>query len=156
MRKRRKNLIKKAQELSILCGVQVLCIVYSLEEPGVKVWPSDGPEAQEVLARYMTMPETEQSKHMIEQENFIKKMIKKPRTRIEDKWCPKEKSERARVGLAYGHGSKWKRISWNGHVRSIYLSLLLKERRGELRKKAKSFEINTCNASAINVVIGEE
>ncbi|CAN1171326.1 hypothetical protein LINPERPRIM_LOCUS7903 [Linum perenne] len=60
MRKRHKNLIKKAQELSILCGVQVLCIVYNLEEPGVKVWPSDGPEAQEVLARYMTRPEIEQ------------------------------------------------------------------------------------------------
>ncbi|CAN1171328.1 hypothetical protein LINPERPRIM_LOCUS7904 [Linum perenne] len=34
MRKRRRNLIKKAQELSILYGVQVLCIVYSLDEPG--------------------------------------------------------------------------------------------------------------------------
>ncbi|CAN1160337.1 Agamous-like MADS-box protein AGL36 [Linum perenne] len=79
MRKRRKNLIKKAQKLSILYGVQVLCIVYSLDEPGVKVWPSDGPEAQQVLARYMTMPEIEQSKHMIVQERFIKKMIKKSR-----------------------------------------------------------------------------
>ncbi|CAN1252061.1 hypothetical protein LINPERPRIM_LOCUS7899 [Linum perenne] len=50
MRKRRKNLIKKAQY-----RVQVLCIVYSLDEPGVKVWPSDGPEAQQVLARWQPM-----------------------------------------------------------------------------------------------------
>ncbi|CAN1146198.1 Agamous-like MADS-box protein AGL18 [Linum perenne] len=57
IRKRRGNLNKKAQELSILCGVQVLCIVYSLDEPGVKVLSSVGLEAQQVLARYMTMPE---------------------------------------------------------------------------------------------------
>ncbi|CAN0861532.1 MADS-box transcription factor PHERES 1 [Linum grandiflorum] len=75
--KRRVRLIKKMKELSILCGVQGICVIYNpYEEPSPfqpwpppeppTVWPSYESVVQ-LMQRFMVLPGVERSKKMFNQ-----------------------------------------------------------------------------------------
>lgn len=70
LKKRRKGLLKKVRELSILCDVRACAIIYSPNEPQPEVWPSAA-EAARLLSRFRALPEMEQSKKMMNQETFL-------------------------------------------------------------------------------------
>nr|AIZ95421.1 MADS25 [Apostasia odorata] len=74
LKKRRRGLMKKVKELSILCDVRACAIVYSPHEPQPEVWPSVA-EAARILARFRSMPEIEQSKKMLDQESFLRQRV---------------------------------------------------------------------------------
>ncbi|KAL0919058.1 hypothetical protein M5K25_011126 [Dendrobium thyrsiflorum] len=76
LKKRRKGLLKKLKELSILCDVSACAILYSPNEPQPEVWPS-APEATGILSRFRAMPEMEQSKKMMNQESFLSQRVTK-------------------------------------------------------------------------------
>ncbi|KAG6533933.1 agamous-like MADS-box protein AGL80 [Zingiber officinale] len=80
-KKRRKGLMKKASELGTLCDVKVCVIVYAPQEPPPEVWPSVT-DATCVLARFKRMPETEQSKKMVNQEAFLLQRVAKLREQL--------------------------------------------------------------------------
>lgn len=63
-RKRKAGIMKKANELSTLCGVDGCAIVFSPYNPQPNVWPSES-GAQRVLARFMDIPELEQTRRMM-------------------------------------------------------------------------------------------
>ncbi|KAK4803111.1 hypothetical protein SAY86_001314 [Trapa natans] len=54
--KRKKGLMKKAEEFSILCGVDTCMIIYNDDEPltwSPTVWPQDPEKAKKVIDRYL-------------------------------------------------------------------------------------------------------
>ncbi|KAE9594540.1 hypothetical protein Lal_00037425 [Lupinus albus] len=80
-KKRKSCLLKKANEISTLCGIQACAIVYSHDEPNPEVWPSHF-EVQRVLHKFETLPKLEKDKKMLDQETFLKKRINKAREQL--------------------------------------------------------------------------
>ncbi|XP_021295736.1 agamous-like MADS-box protein AGL80 [Herrania umbratica] len=71
---RKKGLLKKASELSTLCGIEACVIIYSPYDTQPVVWPS--PEgAQSVLSDFKKVPTMDQSKKMMNQESFLRQRI---------------------------------------------------------------------------------
>ncbi|EOY11775.1 Agamous-like MADS-box protein A [Theobroma cacao] len=75
-RKRTKGLLKKASELSTLCGIEACVIIYSPYNAQPEVWPSSA-GAQRVLSEFKKMPKMDQSQKMMSQENFLRQRIAK-------------------------------------------------------------------------------
>ncbi|XP_017976532.1 PREDICTED: agamous-like MADS-box protein AGL80 [Theobroma cacao] len=73
-RKRKKGLLKKASELSTLCGIDASVIIYSPYNTQPEVWPSPT-EAERVLSKFKKMPKMDQSMEMMSQESFLKRRI---------------------------------------------------------------------------------
>ncbi|XP_039049212.1 truncated transcription factor CAULIFLOWER D-like [Hibiscus syriacus] len=49
---RRKNLLKKANELSILCDIKVLLIIHEQDKLKSEIWPNDYEEAKQIIQRF--------------------------------------------------------------------------------------------------------
>ncbi|XP_042476971.1 agamous-like MADS-box protein AGL80 [Macadamia integrifolia] len=80
-KKRKRGIMKKVSELSTLCGVSACAIIYGPYEPEPDVWPSP-PEAKRVLARFRNMPDMEQCKKMLNQEEFLRQRIAKTKEQV--------------------------------------------------------------------------
>ena len=80
-KKRVKGLMKKVKELSILCGVDACAITYSPYHQQPEVWPSPG-EVERVLAEFKSRPENDQTKKVLNQENFTWQRITKARDEL--------------------------------------------------------------------------
>ncbi|XP_007029798.2 PREDICTED: agamous-like MADS-box protein AGL80 [Theobroma cacao] len=73
-RKRKKGLLKKASELSTLCGIEASVIIYSPYDAQPEVWPSPA-GAQRVLSEFKNMPKMDQSMGMMSQKSFLQQRI---------------------------------------------------------------------------------
>ncbi|XP_074576285.1 agamous-like MADS-box protein AGL80 [Curcuma longa] len=77
LKKRRKGLMKKVRELSILCGVEACMVVYDPQEPHhPAAWPSNG-EATRMLTRFKALSDIERSRKMTNQETYLKSRVNK-------------------------------------------------------------------------------
>ncbi|KAK6911714.1 Transcription factor, MADS-box [Dillenia turbinata] len=81
-KKRKKGLMKKVSELSILCGIEACAVIYGPYEQQPDVWPSPL-VAQRILANFKGLPEMDKSKKMMTQEGFIRQQILKARDHLE-------------------------------------------------------------------------
>ncbi|XP_021296641.1 agamous-like MADS-box protein AGL16 [Herrania umbratica] len=54
--KRRNNLLKKAKELSILCDIKILVIIFELGQPKAQIWPGNDEEATQIINRFKQQP----------------------------------------------------------------------------------------------------
>ncbi|XP_028800541.1 agamous-like MADS-box protein AGL80 [Neltuma alba] len=75
-RKRKNGMVKKANELATLCGVEACMIIYSPYDTEPEVWPSSM-GVQSTLVRFRQMPEMEQCKKMMNQMSFTRERIQK-------------------------------------------------------------------------------
>ncbi|CAI9103670.1 OLC1v1002196C1 [Oldenlandia corymbosa var. corymbosa] len=80
--KKKKSIIKKLQELSILCGVDTCAIFYynQNDEDGdrsVETWPSSRSDAISIINKYRNMSEMEQGRNMLNPELYAQQKIKK-------------------------------------------------------------------------------
>ncbi|XP_004500457.1 agamous-like MADS-box protein AGL80 [Cicer arietinum] len=75
-KKRKNGLLKKIGELCVLCGIEACTIIYGENEQEAEVWPST-PGTRRVLARFMSLPELERRKNMLDLEGFLTKSIAK-------------------------------------------------------------------------------
>ncbi|KAF9618464.1 hypothetical protein IFM89_001187 [Coptis chinensis] len=80
-RKRKNGLMKKVSELSTLCGVDACAIVYKRNDPVPDIWHSPS-EAYRVLMRFKSLPRYEQTKHMFDQEVYLKRRLAKQKEKL--------------------------------------------------------------------------
>ncbi|XP_059669581.1 MADS-box transcription factor PHERES 2-like [Cornus florida] len=83
LRKRRAGLFKKAEELCVLCDVQIGIVVYSPDEAaaGPAVWPSQQ-EMEGVMARFFAMPETERARKGSTLVSYLMERLEKEEEKI--------------------------------------------------------------------------
>ncbi|XP_021283353.1 agamous-like MADS-box protein AGL80 [Herrania umbratica] len=79
--KRKKGLLKKASELSTLCGIEASVIIYSPYDAQPEVWPSPA-RAQQVLSDFKKMPKKDQSMGMMSQKSFLRQRIELANKRL--------------------------------------------------------------------------
>ncbi|KAM0842990.1 hypothetical protein ACQ4PT_058002 [Festuca glaucescens] len=75
-KKRATGAIKKAGELSVLCGVEA-CLIIVLEDGSLQVWPSSLPEAMGVVDRYRALPEVDQCRKKMDGEDYVRDRVGK-------------------------------------------------------------------------------
>ncbi|KAK9086185.1 hypothetical protein Syun_028579 [Stephania yunnanensis] len=72
LKKRKMGLMKKVSELSTLCDVPACAIVFGPNEEHPEVWPRSQSEVDRVVMKFRSLPGSEQSKKMVNQEAFLK------------------------------------------------------------------------------------
>ncbi|CAH9092092.1 unnamed protein product [Cuscuta europaea] len=97
-KKRKKGLLKKLEELTILCSVEACTIMYSSLEQEPMVWPS-AEGVQHTVARFRSLPDVEQTRRSSSQESFIHERIQKLNTTILK--LKKENREKEMTTLMY-------------------------------------------------------
>ncbi|KAH0470092.1 hypothetical protein IEQ34_001650 [Dendrobium chrysotoxum] len=76
LKKRRRGLLKKVNELSILCGISACAVVYSPQTEQPEVFPSVE-EAKKILTDLANMPEIDKNKKMVNQRSFLEQRLMK-------------------------------------------------------------------------------
>ncbi|KAK1262451.1 MADS-box transcription factor 15 [Acorus gramineus] len=80
-RKRKNGLLKKSNDLSVLCDVQVCTIVHSVDHPNDPIiWPSPA-EAQALVEKFEALPP--HKKHVLEHQEFLSGDNKKLKRKLE-------------------------------------------------------------------------
>ncbi|XP_020202584.1 agamous-like MADS-box protein AGL80 [Cajanus cajan] len=79
-KKRKKGIIKKVSELTILCGIPACAIISSSFESKPEIWP-DPERAKQMIEKYLNEAVLDQNKN-INQESFIMQRIDKARDRL--------------------------------------------------------------------------
>ncbi|KAL5545690.1 hypothetical protein UlMin_005377 [Ulmus minor] len=76
--KRLRNLIRKMEELCILCGVEAFVIIYPHQsvDKNLYVWPNP-PYARELLLKFVKMPEHDRNRKMMNQDTYLFEKIGK-------------------------------------------------------------------------------
>ncbi|GAA0171767.1 hypothetical protein LIER_25727 [Lithospermum erythrorhizon] len=76
-KKRSQGLLKKIEELSILCNVDVCAIMISPFDDDQTFWPSSHLGIQKVMERFRDLPESEQEKNMFDTIKYNREILHK-------------------------------------------------------------------------------
>ena len=86
------GIIKKINEITALCGIGVCGIIYEENNTQAVVCPSEE-EVQMVLDKFMSFPEFEQRKLMVDHEGFLRKSIAKALEKLKKQKDNSKKNE---------------------------------------------------------------
>ncbi|CAN1162447.1 Agamous-like MADS-box protein AGL80 [Linum perenne] len=137
--RRQQGLKKKIDELTTLCGVLALCIIYpTVGKPTEPlIWPTDGKEAEELLKQFYSIPDMERYMKMTDHEQYLKEIIAKTNEK-HMKLMKKNKNMETAFLMHEFHFGKGIQMM---DMQEIYnLEWLLKEKINELRKKREDVE----------------
>ncbi|CAH8383024.1 unnamed protein product [Eruca vesicaria subsp. sativa] len=81
-RKRKDGLLKKLNELTILCDLQACAIIYSDYKEGPEVWPNRT-EVRVLLDQLSALPLEKQTKYMMDQKDLMNRMIQDAKKKLE-------------------------------------------------------------------------
>jgi hypothetical protein len=90
--KRSKNILKKANELCTLCGIEACVILYGPYQPEPEIWPSAG-EVQNVVSKFRAKPEFEQTMKKLSLEDYLKERIVKAEDQLKKMRIENRKNE---------------------------------------------------------------
>ncbi|XP_023637685.1 agamous-like MADS-box protein AGL86 [Capsella rubella] len=99
------GLIKKTNELTILCDVKACLVVFDREEDQVVVWPST-PEAKSLINNYYSLAKHERNKKAADPESFIQANIQKLEKKMADTRDAIEEFEMDNLMSELNHGRK--------------------------------------------------
>ncbi|KAE9619479.1 hypothetical protein Lal_00012897 [Lupinus albus] len=74
-RKRKKGIMKKVNELTILCGIQGCAIIHNPFDSQTEVWPNPK-GAKKVVERYLNTSKVDETKNMNQKSFFIQRISK--------------------------------------------------------------------------------
>ncbi|CAN1784922.1 Agamous-like MADS-box protein AGL80 [Linum perenne] len=135
--RRIQGLKKKVDELTTLCGVSALCIIYPTvgDHAEPLIWPSNGRQALELLVQFYSIPEMNRHTKMTDHEQYLKEMI----TKIDEKHMKLIKKNKNMETAFLMHEFHFGNQMMD--LQDIYdLEWLLKEKINELRKKRETVE----------------
>ncbi|KAK7344309.1 hypothetical protein VNO77_13761 [Canavalia gladiata] len=101
-KKRKKGIIKKVSELTILCGIQACAIISNPFDSKTEVWP-DPDGAKQVIERYQNASVIDESKN-VNQESFIMQRIAKAQDQLKKQRQENREKEMTLSMLQYIHG----------------------------------------------------
>lgn len=81
LRKRRRGLLKKVHEISVLCGVDACGIIYSPEEAAPQVWPQPQ-DARRMIRTFNNLPEVERTRKMTNHLAFMQDRVATSRDKV--------------------------------------------------------------------------
>ncbi|KAL8062483.1 hypothetical protein ABFS82_02G149400 [Erythranthe guttata] len=70
LRRRLDSLFKRANELSVLCGIEILIVVHNRNEGHSTLWPTQD-KVVDGITKFLNFPERERIKKMVTQEKFL-------------------------------------------------------------------------------------
>ncbi|KAF8089650.1 hypothetical protein N665_0500s0016 [Sinapis alba] len=79
---RKKGLLKKLEEIKILCDVDACAVIYTPFNSTPEVWPSNS-EVHKVIEKLEMLPEEEQTKRSVNHEEFLTQTITKVKNQVE-------------------------------------------------------------------------
>ncbi|KAG7577762.1 Transcription factor MADS-box [Arabidopsis thaliana x Arabidopsis arenosa] len=82
--KRQATVFKKAEELSILCGIDV-CVICYMSDGKLKTWPEDREKVKAIARRYGELSETKRRKGSVDLHEFLERINKDDSTEKEKK-----------------------------------------------------------------------
>ncbi|XP_019155379.1 PREDICTED: agamous-like MADS-box protein AGL80 [Ipomoea nil] len=74
-------MVKKLNELTVLCSADAAMIMYSSFELGPVIWPTVE-RVQELIARFMQLPDVQQTRRMMSQDSFVAQWLEKLGTQL--------------------------------------------------------------------------
>ncbi|XP_031127476.1 agamous-like MADS-box protein AGL80 [Ipomoea triloba] len=80
--KRKRGLLKKINELTILCDAVVAMIMYSSFEQGPVIWPPTVERFEELIVRFLNLPDEQQTRRMMNNESLNRGRIEKLSTQL--------------------------------------------------------------------------
>ncbi|KAL2922350.1 Agamous-like MADS-box protein AGL80 [Bienertia sinuspersici] len=80
--KRVRGVVRKTQELSVLCGVDVCAIIYGPYSEAPVVWPSSEAEAKRIIQNFKRKPEIDQCQRRFDQDAFLKERVTKAQEKL--------------------------------------------------------------------------
>ncbi|XP_027367772.1 agamous-like MADS-box protein AGL80 [Abrus precatorius] len=101
-KKRKKGIIKKVNELTILCGIQACALIPSPFDSKTEVWP-DPEGAKNVIERYQNTPMIDERKN-VNQERFVMQWVAKTQDQLKKKRQENREKEMTLSMFQYMHG----------------------------------------------------
>ncbi|KAF7076928.1 hypothetical protein CFC21_081544 [Triticum aestivum] len=92
LKKRSKNLMKKAGEVATLCNAKACVLVYGEGGTVPEVFPSHA-EAVAILNRFKSMPEVARLKKTMDQESVLTQRVAKLRDQVQKTRCERQDRE---------------------------------------------------------------
>ncbi|CAK8566127.1 unnamed protein product [Lathyrus sativus] len=105
-KKRKNGIINKINELSTLCGIDACAIIYGENYPQAEVWPSRI-GVRNVLSKFMSLPELERSKKMMDLESFLSQSIMKAQDMLKKQVEENQQKEMAYVISQFIHTGEY-------------------------------------------------
>ncbi|XP_031127475.1 agamous-like MADS-box protein AGL80 [Ipomoea triloba] len=81
-RKRKRGMLKKINELTVLCDAVVAMIMYSSFEQGPVIWPPTVERFEELIVRFLNLPDEQQTRRMMDHETLNRGRIEKLSTQL--------------------------------------------------------------------------
>ncbi|XP_045797810.1 agamous-like MADS-box protein AGL80 [Trifolium pratense] len=132
--------MKKANELSTLCGIQACVIVYDQNNPQAEVWPSDS-GVKSVLSRFRSLSEFERSKKMVDQEVFLRESIEKRHGQLKKQREETRKKEFTDIINNYIHNGEFKSNLMSKDDLAVFSSFIDENYLKEINQKMQGMKI---------------
>lgn len=128
--------MKKLNELATLCGIDACAIIYDENNPQPEVWPSFS-QVRSVLFRYMSLPDHERSKKMVNLETYLMQSIEKAQELLKKQMEENQKKEIAYLINRFIYTGEYNMGNMNLNDVTGYIDKNLKE----IEKRMNSMEI---------------
>ncbi|KAF6142424.1 hypothetical protein GIB67_033851 [Kingdonia uniflora] len=142
---RKKGLMKKAEELRTLCGVNVCTIIFSSYNREPDIWPSQG-DAFLTVNKFKELPETEQYKNVVHQEDSLRSRVKKMEGEIHRQLTKNIKHRMTHLMSQALHGQGLHGV---GRDDLNYLMVLIEEKMKDVKGRIDVLPENTTIPSGV-------